>query len=410
MKTLKVVIHPNNKQATKIKKTMNKCIEAYNFIVDYLDGFINRNEKIPQVLEVRKYFTKAKAKLDEETINKRIGLTKEEIRYKGYDTLFYDVSNDALKQVVKDCYNAYVRWFKKLAKRPVKKEYGKYPKGFYVDPFKIEFSENKVRLEKIANNQKENRQILNYIKLAEKNRIPTNVKYYNPRISYDGYRFYITVGVEDKDYPSKKHIEQPVQCSDEVIGIDMNVSNITLSNGVVYKNITSTTKVKKIERRKKRLERAKSRKYENHKVSKKKLSTCRNYIKDKRRIHTLQQRLNNLKDNSYKEIIKSIVRSRPKHINIEDLDIKKMQQNKLVSKYIQKIGIGRFYLSLYEECNKQNIEITKVGRYYPSSKKCCVCGNIKKILLLSERTYKCNVCNNIINRDLNAAINIANYK
>ena len=45
MRTYKVMIHPNNKQATKIRKTLNKCIECQNIIHDYLDAFLTKGEK-----------------------------------------------------------------------------------------------------------------------------------------------------------------------------------------------------------------------------------------------------------------------------------------------------------------------------------------------------------------------------
>ena len=46
MRTYKVMIHPNNKLATKIRKTLNKCIECQNIIYDYLDAFLTKGEKI----------------------------------------------------------------------------------------------------------------------------------------------------------------------------------------------------------------------------------------------------------------------------------------------------------------------------------------------------------------------------
>ena len=185
MYTYKVVIHPNNKQKTKILNTMNKCIECQNIVFDILSSYIQRKEKIPSCSDIRKLFTNIKKEKDTETINKRIGLTKKEQREKHLDVLFYDVSNDALKQMVKDTYNAFVRFFKKESKYPNRKTYKDNHKSFYVDPYKIRFSDSKVKLEKIANNQKENRTVLNYVSLAEKKRIPTNAKYYNPRIVYD---------------------------------------------------------------------------------------------------------------------------------------------------------------------------------------------------------------------------------
>ena len=224
MYTYKVVIHPNNKQRTKILNTMNKCIECQNIVFDILNAYIKRKEKLPKCSEIRKLFTIIKKEKDTETINNRVGLTKKEQREKHLDVLFYDVSNDALKQTVKDTYNAFVRFFKKESKYPNRKTYKDNHKSFYVDPYKIKFSDSKVKLEKIANNQKENRTVLNYVSLAERKRIPTNVKYYNPRVVYDGYRFYIVVSVEDKLAPIKKNKE----LQDKTIGIDLSSTDTTI--------------------------------------------------------------------------------------------------------------------------------------------------------------------------------------
>uniref|UniRef100_UPI001E374700 transposase n=1 Tax=Clostridium haemolyticum TaxID=84025 RepID=UPI001E374700 len=61
------------------------------------------------------------------------------------------------------------------------------------------------------------------------------------------------------------------------------------------------------------------------------------------------------------------------------------------------------------KCNQNNIELRVVDRFYPSSKTCSCCGAIKKDLKLSDRVYKCN-CGLVIDRDLNASINLANVK
>ena len=114
MRTYKVMIHPNNKQATKIRRTLNKCIECQNIVYDYLDSFIKNNKKIPSCSDVRKWFTIQKRLKDNEVINKRMNMTKKEMISNHLDTLFYDISNDALKLMVKDTYNSFLRFFKKL--------------------------------------------------------------------------------------------------------------------------------------------------------------------------------------------------------------------------------------------------------------------------------------------------------
>lgn len=70
----------------------------------------------------------------------------------------------------------------------------------------------------------------------------------------------------------------------------------------------------------------------------------------------------------------------------------------------------KFTSILKYKCEWNNIELLKVDRFYPSSKLCSCCGNIKKDLRLKDRTYNCNICGLIINRDFNASLNLANYK
>ena len=94
---------------------------------------------------------------------------------------------------------------------------------------------------------------------------------------------------------------------------------------------------------------------------------------------------------------------------VEDLDVKQMQQNKMISSLIQISSFRKFITKLKERCSKYNIKVKDADRYYPSSKMCSKCKNIKEKLLLSERVYRCSVCNSKISRDLNAAINLANY-
>ena len=123
MRTIKIKIHPNNKQSTKIKQTMNKCIEAQNIVFTMCKYYLDNNLKLPTCSYIRKEFTKIKKEKDLETINNRIGLTKKEQRKQHLDVLFYDVSNDSLKQMIKDTYNSFIRYFKKSSKYPNRKSF-----------------------------------------------------------------------------------------------------------------------------------------------------------------------------------------------------------------------------------------------------------------------------------------------
>ena len=412
MYNYKVMIHPNNKQATKIRKTLNKCIECQNIVYDYLDSFLTKGDKIPSCSDVRKWFTIQKRLKDNEVINKRINMTKKEMIENHLDTLFYDISNDALKQMVKDTYNSFVRYFKKLSKYPNRKSYKDKHKSFYVDPYKIGFTDKKVRLEKIANNQKSNRQVLNWVNLAETNRIPLNVKYYNPRIVYDGNNFYIVVGVEET-------ITNRIKSDNRIIGIDLNNAEIVTSENIRYNQVTKSKQYKKILKRKKRLQRSLSRKYlVCNSENKKRFKLSKNYRKNKSLIIKIDKRLRNLKEHRHNEIINDILSKPPKIIVLEDLYVKEMAskenrkdkdcKEKLASKNITEASMRKFRTMLINRINKYETTIVIANQYYASSQTCSCCGN-KQEMKVDKRTYKCNKCGLILNRDLNAAINLANY-
>lgn len=82
-----------------------------------------------------------------------------------------------------------------------------------------------------------------------------------------------------------------------------------------------------------------------------------------------------------------------------------MLKNRHLSKAIANQGFYQFVSKLQHKCVLNGIELRQVDRFYPSSKICSDCGKIKRDLKLSDRIYICE-CGNIIDRDLNAAINL----
>ena len=407
MYTYKVMLKPNNKQETRIRQTANKCIECHNLVFDFLMGFIERNEKIPSVFEVRRWFTSLKALKDEEVKSKRNGLTNLEVRKLHLDVLFYDVSNDALKQTVKDTYNSFVNWFKKLSKKPVRKSFNDYKKSFYVDPYKIHFDERHVKLEKIATSAKTNRKVLNLIRLSEKGRIPKNVKYYNPRVVIEGERIFIVVAVDDAN-ASAKYKEK---IKSGIIGIDVNVHSIDLSDGKSFRSPLKSPRIKKIVKRGKRLQRKCSKK-----LLMAKKSINGRIIKSKsfrllnNKVQKFRRKLVNLYTDYHFKVIKEILSNPPEEIHIEDLSINNMKKNKKLSHSIHLSSWGKFYKKLIDKCGTLGIKVLKIDKFFPSSKTCHNCGYVNNDLKLSDREFICPKCGHKIRRDLNAALNIRDYK
>ena len=256
------------------------------------------------------------------------------------------IPNNVTKQAIKDACHAYKSFFKGYSKFPKFKSRKFSIPSFYQDNVKIQFSDMHVKIEGFAASKKKNKQKINWIRLAEKNRIPVDCKYSNPRIKYDGINWWITVGIEYED-----SVTVP---SNDGIGIDLGIKDFAIcSDGNQYKNINKTKKVRKLEKQKRRLQRSISRSYEKNKQGKEYCKT-KNVIKKEKLLLTLNHRLTNIRHDHLHHITSEIIKREP------------------------------------------------------SSKLCSCCGKIKKDLKLSERIYKCE-CGNVIDRDLQAALNLKKY-
>ena len=93
-------------------------------------------------------------------------------------------------------------------------------------------------------------------------------------------------------------------------------------------------------------------------------------------------------------------------IVIEDLDLQEMSKHNHYGKSIYDNSYNMFTSKLKYKLDVKGKELVKVNKYFPSSKKCSNCGKVVKKLELSTRVYTCD-CGNKIDRDYNAAINIA---
>ena len=93
---------------------------------------------------------------------------------------------------------------------------------------------------------------------------------------------------------------------------------------------------------------------------------------------------------------------------MEDLNVKGMMKNRHLSKAVQQQCFGEFRRQIEYKAMWNNIPVIIADRFFPSSKLCSCCGNIKKDLKLSDRIYKCE-CGNIIDRDYQASLNLKRY-
>lgn len=371
---------PNNKQKTKLFQYANTARFAYNWAVAREEENYKNGGKFISDGDLRKEFTQLKKTSEYAWLNK--------------------ISNNVTKQAIKDAYEAYRNFFKGYTKFPrFKRRKHSVPK-FYQDNVKIQFTNTHVKVEGFATSKKKNKQKINWIKLAEHGRIPTDMKYRNPRIKYDGINWWITVGIEYED--------SIAFLSNDGIGIDLGIKDLAIcSDKYEYKNMNKTQKVKKLEKRKRRLQRSMSRRYENNKKGENYCKTS-NIIKREKELLKLNHRLTNIRQNYFHQTTSEIIKRKPSFICMEDLNVKGMMKNRHLSKAVQQQCFGEFRKQIEYKSLWSSIPVIIADRFFPSSKLCSCCGNIKKDLKLSDRIYKCG-CGNVIDRDYQASLNLKRY-
>ena len=369
MKTFKTKLKLNNKQRTRLFKNASVSRFVYNLTLEMQETNYKNGGKFLSDCEIRKVIT---------------------IRKKDDLAWLYDYNCDIVKQAVKDACKAYKKFFNKKAKKPKFKSAKLTKPSFYVDGWKLRIENGYVKIP-----------LCTKIKLYEKDHIPEGLNYQNPRITFDGIDWWLSVGLPIE-------IEQH-EFTDEIIGIDLGLKELaTCSNGTVFHNVAKSNKYQKVNKSLKQKQRQVSRKYEMNKQGNKFIKTS-NIKKLEKRVQKKRIRLQNIKKDYFHKSSTALVRTKPKAIVLEDLNVAGMRKNKHLSHSLQETSISTFKQMLISKAESHGIEVVFADRFYPSSQTCSHCGS-RRSIKLSERIYKCPVCGLEIDRDLNASINLKHYR
>ena len=316
-----------------------------------------------------------------------------------------EVGSNVIKQAVKDWNNARNRFFKGLCKAPKYKSKTTSKPSFYVNYETLMRVEGGFRGERLG-----------FVKTTQQlPKIPKGTHYMNPRISFDGKYWYLSFTYEVPDIS--------IELTDAVIGVDLGIKTLaTLSTGEVIENINKSHRVKQLEKQLRREQRHLARQLQANTTGytttakggrkptyKRSLDLCSNIQSTKRKIKLLYRKLSSIRLNHTHHATSHIVKQLPKGVVIEDLNVRGMMKNKHLAKHIQNSMFYEFRRQLQYKCSEYGIQLVVADRFYPSSKACSCCGFIKSDLKLNDRVYRCNSCGLEIDRDLNAAENLANY-
>ena len=308
-----------------------------------------------------------------------------------------DVSSKSIKQAMIYGEKAFKRFFKGLNSFPVFKKKGRNELGAYFvkDGKKdFEFYRHKIKIP-----------TLKFVRVKEYGYVPKNANIKSGTITKIADRYFLSLVIEVDD------TIKATNTNTKGLGVDLGIKDIAIcSNGMVFKNINKTKKIKKIKKKIKREQRKMARSVEYSKSNKIKLKECKNFNKKKLKVQKIFYRLNCIRDDYNNKIVDEITRAKLKYITIENLKVSNMMKNKHLSKAIQEQNFYAIRTKLINKCKERNIELRLVDTFYPSSKTCSCCGSIKKDLKLNDRIYKCYNCGLEMDRDYNASINLEKAK
>lgn len=374
LKSFKTEINPSEEQKVKIRKTIGTCRFIYNF-------YLAHNKELHE--NGKKFMSSNKF---------RVWLNNEYVPKHPEYSWIKEAYSKAVTQAVNNGQTAFTRFFNHKSAFPRFKKKGKSDVKMYF----VKNNPKDCRCER----HRINIPSLGWVRIKEKGYIPTTKDGYvikSGHVSIKADRYYVSVLIEIPD-------NRIANNSNEGIGIDLGLKDFAVvSNGISYKNINKSAKLKKLEKQLIREQRSLSRKYEN---VKKGGSTQRaNIQKQRLKVQKLHHRIDNIRTDYINKTIAEIVKTKPSYITIEDLNVSGMMKNKHLSKAVASQKFYEFRTKLKAKCDENGIELRVVDRWYPSSKICHCCGAIKKDLKLSDRIYRCD-CGYVEDRDFNAALNL----
>ena len=374
LKSFKTEINPTQEQKSRINRTIGTCRYVYNFYLAYNKELHDNGKKFM----TGKSFS--------------VWLNNEYILNNPDKAWIKDVYSKAVKKSIEDGCSAFTRFFKHQSAFPHFKKKGKSDVKMYFvknNPKDCACERHRIKIP-----------TLGWVRLKEKGYIPTTKdgwKIKSGTVSIKADRYYVSVLVEIPD-------TQAVNNSNGGIGIDLGIKELAiLSNGKTYKNINKSARLKKLEKQLRREQRCLSRKYENRKKGE--VTQRANIQKQKLKVQKLHHKIDNIRTDYINKIIAEIVKTKPSYITIEDLNVSGMMKNRHLSKAVASQKFYEFRTKLKVKCDDNGIELRVVDRFYPSSKLCHCCGQIKKDLKLSDRVYRCS-CGYVEDRDFNAALNL----
>ena len=228
---------------------------------------------------------------------------------------------------------------------------------------------------------------LGRLRLKERGYLPTGgVQILSATVSEQAGHWYVSLQVEE---------EQSVpENTGPVVGIDLGVKHLaTFSDGEVIPN---PRHLKRRLKKLKRLQRVVSRRKKGGKNRKKAVRT----------LAKLHRQIKSQRSNTLHQVTTRLAKTKSVLV-IEDLNVSGMLKNHHLAQAIGDVGFAEFKRQLLYKASWYGSRVVLADRWEPSSKRCSECGWVDEDLTLADRVYRCAQCGLVLDRDLNAAINLA---
>jgi len=357
-KGYKTELRLNNKQRTVCRMHSDTSRFAYNWGLERRNTVYRMNMlPVPTV----KYPT-------------AIDLNHELILLKRAGTLGWlsKVSKCAPQEALRDLDVAFKNFFKNDFGYPNYKS-RKYGIGSFRLAGSIIIENDRVRLPRIG-----------WVRLKERGYIPVG-KPSSITVSEMAGRWFVSVLVKEDIEPSPDRVG--------VIGVDLGIKHLAVcSDGRVFEN------PKALERNQRKVRR------QQKSISRKKKGS-KNRRKAVRQLQRTHLRVSNIRQDNLHKVTSWLARNK-QTIGLEDLNILGMMKNHHLTRVVADAGWGEFRRQMEYKTGWYGSTVVFADRWFPSSKTCCKCGHIRDDLKLSERVFYCPSCDNKIDRDLNASLNL----
>ena len=296
----------------------------------------------------------------------------------------YEVSKCACNETLRDLDKAYRNFWRglKTGNHVGLPKFKRKRNG--IGSFRVQFPihvfESEIQLPKLGR-----------IRLKERNYIPTEgIKILSATCSERAGRWFVSVNCEVE-------IPDPVKPVNPIIGIDLGIKTLaTVSDGRKFENPRSLQGALK---HLCRLQRELSRR----------TNGSNNREKTRKKLARLHYRISCIRKNALHQATSAVVKTKPSAIVLEDLSVKGMLKARRLARAISDVGMYEFRRQITYKSAWNGIQVIIAPRYYPSSKKCSVCGQINHNLILADREWTCE-CGAQLDRDLNAALNLSTAK